>query len=321
MSLTPDPRFDPIRKFEPTDTNHADNFNGVAQKLLNQSAWLRQKIDQIKASQIQIANAIASLAEYQTLSTQTVDLLTLVTNERSQNQTSDNSLTTIETGITTQNTAADLQIARIAAISAALSGIQIGTNYQAYSATLQAIALAAKANNTYLYSNNSGQISWSNPPNLGSGTRLRDCILKANVAAGAAAPALTSGAVTNAPLVQTFNSAASRVGWNSGTNTLTLAAGEYLVEGFFVARSPLAQMSLRGGISASGTTGKGTVDSAIVTATEPLAVYSHLLFSIASFSTLAINPSYYVANPGSILTNSMNLRSNWYTLRITAFYY
>lgn len=321
--LTPNPRYQPVRKFEPSDTNHASVINAAVQELLNQAAWVKQQIDGIKTSQSAIATSLQGLSEYNDLKTQATNLLTLLQTERSQNTTADNTASTTESGITTQNTAADVEIARIAAIQTALAGITIGGNYQAYNAVLQAIAAATSNNNTYLYSSGGGVISWSNPSNLGSGTRIRDCVLKGIVASGGTAPTLTTGAWTAAPLTQTYNDATSRIAWNAGNQQLTIAAGEYMLEGLLVARSPVVQMALRQGtsITAIGTTGKGTVDTGIVTASEPLAVYSHLMYTMSVNSTTIFNPAYYVSSPGSVLTNTMGARSPWYILKISYFQY
>lgn len=324
MPLTPNPQYIGVRKFESTDTNHADVLNAVAQECLNQAAWIKQQIDAVKASQDVLEAAIASLSGYTALKTQAVNLLAAIETEKTQNTTSDTLAGTIESGVTTENTNADVELARIAGLQSAIAGIQIGTNYQAYNANLQAIASAARVNDTYLYSNASAVINWSNPSTLGSGTIIRDCVLKAIISSGGTAPTLTTGAWTDAPLAQIYNNATDKIAYNATSKQITLQSGEYMLDGLFIARSPLTQMQVLNttdGDTYYGTTGKGTTDANIVTTNEPLAVYSHLLYTFKVTGQRVLTPRYYVSSPGSVLTNSMGIRTPWYMLRISHFAY
>ena len=323
-NLNPQPQFNGVRRFEPSDTNHANVLNVVPQGFLNQVAWLAQELSAIEALQGSIETQLTQL-ETSPLPANTNNLISLVGSELNQNAAADSNVTAMENLLQPTSNAADVEIARINAIQSKLNGITIGTTHQAQNATLSAIAAATRANNTYLYRNSGGATSWSAISGTSSGTRMRDCILKGTIASGNVGPALATNAWTNAPsIVQTYNNAAQWMSWDSVGGALTLSAGEYLFDGLFAARGNLIQMALLLDSSSGrffGTSGKGTIDSAIVSASEPLVNYSHLLYSARFTTTQVLRPQYYVSTGGGLNTNTMSLPTLWYFLRITYFQY
>jgi hypothetical protein len=296
-------------------------MNVPAQGFLNQAESLAQDLEAISAIQDTIAQRIGQLAAVAALRDDATSLNNTLASERSQTAAADNQASAIEAAIPAQNSAIATQNNRVTPINTKLDSITT-TTYQASSSVLSTISAAIATPSKYLYSNSAGAIDFTAPA-LSSGTRMRDCILKATIASGGTAPTIANATQTNIPMAQTFNNASDRIAWNAATQTLTLQAGEYTIEGYCLASGQLVQMSL---LQASpsvrywGTTGKGTLEGAIVSASERLSIYSHLVDSFLASSTRTFNPQIFLSS-ATIQVGTLGVPTTWAMLRVRHYLY
>lgn len=319
--LNPSPSSTAVRRFESGDLNSAIVVNVPAQGFLNQAEAISQDLEAIVTIQDTIAQRLTQLSAVTTLRASTIALNDTLTAERSQTTAADNQASAIETTIPNSNSAIVSEGDRVAPINTKLDGITT-TTYQASASVLSAISAAPMAPSSYIYSNNLGAIAFTLPA-LSSGTRMRDCILKGVIASGNVGPAIPNTTQTNIPMVQTFNNASDRIAWNSSTQTLTLQAGEYTIDGWCVARGQLVQMSLLQQSPSArywGTTGKGTHEGAIVGASESLTIYSHLVDSFLVTSARSFNPQVFLSS-GQLMVGTLGVSTTWAFLRVRHFLY
>lgn len=319
--LNPSPSNAGVRRFENNDPNSAIVMNVPAQGFLNQAEAIAQDLEAIVTIQDTIALRLTQLSAVTTLRANATALNATLTTERAQTTAADNQASAIETAIPNSNSVIGVEGDRVAPINTKLDSITT-TTYQASASVLSAISAAAVAPSSYIYANNAGAIVFASPA-LSSGTRMRDCILKGTIASGNVGPAIPNATQTNIPMVQTFNNASDRIAWNSSTQTLTLQAGEYTIDGWCVARGQLVQMSLlqlSPSVRYWGTTGKGTHEGAIVGASESLTIYSHLVDSFLASSARSFNPQVFLSS-GQLMVGTLGVPTTWAFLRVRHFLY
>jgi hypothetical protein len=319
MPLTPIASNAPITRLESGQPNSAAVLNVPAQGLLNQSQAISEDLEAIVAIQATISSRITQLGDAIALKASAENLRNLMQSVRSQSTIADNQATTIETGLGSLTSATNVERDRIAGINAKLDGIS-PTTYQPYSATLGAIAIAAASPTTYLYRDTSGAVSYATPA-TNSGTRMRDVILQAAIAPGAASPAIPNEVETSLPLIQTLNMASDRVTWNASTQQLILLAGEYHVDGYVVAsRTQLVEMLLvQGSTRYVGTSGKGTSEGGVI-GSDNLSIYSHLMASFSLSGSRVFLPQIYLSG-GAIVASSLGEATPWAFLRVRHYQY
>lgn len=314
MVLTPTASNDPVRKLEQGDPNSAAILNAPAQGFLNQALAITIELEAIAAIQTQTEAKLTQLSDAVSLKEGAIALKTTIQTERSQSAASDTQATNVENAIPTLNANVSTEAARVAGINAKLDGITNST-YQKFDSKLSSIASAAPSANKYVYRDPDGAVSYQEPQ-LSSGTRMRDCILEATLAAGAASPAIPSESDWDIPFVQRLNMASDVISWNATTKELTLGIGEYSIEGYVCAsRTQLIQMLLvQGTTRYMGTSGKGTNDGAII-ASDNLTIYSHLLTSFKVTSARIYKPQLFLSS-GSIVSSSLGEATPWAFLRV-----
>lgn len=319
MTLTPIASNAPVTKLETGQPNSAAVLNVPAQGLLNQSLAISEELEAIAAIQTTIGTRITQLGDAIALRGSAENLRNVMQAERSQSSTADNQATTIETGLVPLGSTTNVERDRVAGINAKLDGIST-TTYQPYSATLAAIAGAAASASQYLYRNASGAISYTTPA-TNSGTRMRDVVLQATIAAGAPNITFPNEIESSLPLIQTINMASDRATWNATTRELTLQAGEYHVDGYVVAtNTQLVEMVLMQGTTRYvGTSGKGTSESGVI-GTSNLSIYSHLMTSFSISSARVYLPMIYLSG-GAIVASSLGEATPWAYLKIRHYQY
>lgn len=320
MPLTPIASNAPVTRLEPGQPNSAAVLNVPAQMLLNQSLAITEELEEIVAIQGQIASRTTQLGDAIALKASAESLRSAMQAERSQSSAADNQATTIETGLPPLSSATNLERDRVAGINAKLDGIT-NTTYQPYSPTLQAIASAATSASNYLYQDPGGVISFATPA-TNSGTRMRDVILQATIAAGAANITFPNEIETSLPLIQTLNMASDRASWNATTRELTLQAGEYHFEGYVVAtNTQLVEMLVaQGSTRYVGTSGKGTSEGGVIGSGANLSIYSHLMFSISLSSARVFVPMVYLSG-GAIVASTLGEATPWAYLKVRHYQY
>lgn len=310
----------PVKKLASGDPNSAALLNPTAQGFLNQAEAIAQELGAIAATQATIEQRLTQLAGAQALRNNAIALQGAIASEQQQIVAADVQASAIENGLPALNSALQVEGDRVTPTNNKLNSITT-TTYQAYSAVLQAIAAAPLTASKYLYSNAGGAIAWENPQ-LSSGTRIRDLILRASIASGGTAPTIANATWTNIPMVQAINMGSDRMAWNAATRTLTLQPGEYLIEGYVCARGALVQMCLQqvSGTTYLGTTGKGTTEGAIVPTNESLSIYSFLIDSFLVSSARSYNPQIFLSG-GAIPVGTLGKPTPWAFLRVRHFLY
>jgi hypothetical protein len=320
MPLTPIASNSPVARLESGQPNSAAVLNVPAQGLLNQSLAISEDLEAIVAIQATIGTRITQLGDAIALRGSAQNLLNAVQSERSQTSAADTQATTIETGLAPLSSTTNVERDRVAGINAKLDGISANT-YQPYSATLGAIAGAAVSASKYIYRDAAGAISFATP-STNSGTRMRDIVLQATLAPGAASPSIPNEIETSLPLIQTLNMASDRATWNATTRELTLLAGEYSIDGYVVAaNAQLVEMLLvQGSTRYIGTSGKGTSEGGVIGSGANLSTYSHLMASFSISSSRVYVPMIYLSG-GAIVASSLGEATPWAYLKIRHYQY
>lgn len=319
MTLTPIASNAPVRKFEQGDLNSAAVLNVAAQGFLDQSLALSVEYEAIQAIQTTIGQRIGQLSDAISLKDGAIALRNNLQAERSQSSAADIQTTTVESGITPLNNARATESARVAGINTKLDSITNST-YQAFSSNLSAIAGAVPSASNYLYRDPSAIVTYATPQ-LSTGTRMRDVVLKATIGAGAASPAIPSETWWDLPLIQTLNMASDLVSWNATNKELTLGIGEFSVEGYVVAtNTQLCQMSLiQGSTRYLGTSGKSTSESGVI-GSDKLSIYSHLFTSFKVTSARIYTPQLFLSG-GSIASSTLGEATPYAILKVRHYQY
>lgn len=314
MTLTPIASNTSSRKLESGEPNSATTLNIPAQAFLNQSLAISVELEAIAAIQSTTSQKLALLNDAISLRGGAIGLISTLQSERSQSSTADNQASTIEAGIAPLASATLIERDRVTPLNTKLNGVTTAT-YQAFSNNLSAIASASVSANNYLYRNPEAIVSYATPL-LSSGTRMRDTILQATLAAGASSPTIPNQSEWELPLTTTLNMAPDFVSWNPTTKELTLGAGIYSIDGYAIAtNSQLVQMVLLQGTTRYlGTAGKGTGDSGVVGG-DRLTTYSHLLTSF-SISSARVYKCLLYLNGGAIVASSMSEATPYAFLRV-----
>jgi len=314
MTLTPIAGNSPVRKFESGDANSAIVLNVPAQGFLNQTLAISQQLEAIAATQTTIGARLSQLADAISLKEGAIALRNNLQSERSQSATADTQASTVESGINTLTSTTTTEANRVAGINTKLDSITPST-YQAFNSNLSAIGAAAVSASNYLYSDPSAVVSYATPQ-LSTGTRMRDVILQATLAASAGSPSIAGDVWVNLPLLQTLNNASDVVAYNSTTRDITLGAGEYSIEGYIVAtNTQFVQMSLlQGATRYLGSSGKGTNNVGVI-GSDRLSIYSHLIASFNITSTRVYNAQIFLSS-GAIVSSSLGEATPWAFLRV-----
>jgi len=314
MTLTPIAGNSPVRKFEAGDANSAIVLNVPAQGFLNQTLAISEQLEAIAATQTTIGTRLSQLADAISLKDGAIALRNNLQSERSQSATADTQASTVESGINTLTSTTTTETNRVAGINTKLDSITPST-YQAFSSNLSAIGAAAASATNYLYSDPSAVVSYATPQ-LSTGTRMRDVILEATLAASAGSPSIAGDVWVNLPLLQTLNNASDVVSYNSTTRDITLGSGEYSIEGYIVAtNTQFVQMSLlQGATRYLGSSGKGTNNAGVI-GSDRLSIYSHLMASFKITSTRVYNAQIFLSS-GAIVSSSLGEPTPWAFLRV-----
>lgn len=314
MTLTPTASNAPVRKLEQGDPNSAAVLNAPAQGFLNQTLAVSIELEAIAAIQTEIEGKLALLSDAVSLKEGAIALKATLQTERSQSSTADIQATSVENALPLLTSATTTEADRVAGINTKLDSIT-PTNYQAYSANLSSIASAPVSASNYLYRDSGGAVSYATPM-LSTGTKMRDCILEATIAAGAASPSIPNEIDYDLPLIQKLNMATDVISWNATTKELTLGVGEFSIEGYVCAvNTQLVQMlMIQGSTRYMGTTGKGTNESGVI-GSDKLTIYSHLFTSFKVTSARIYKPQMFLSG-GSIVSSTLGEATPWAMLRV-----